>query len=132
MVCSCGLFHRQGITCRHIYTILAVEPVCEHFWHKHLKVYESWFGKNEWFTEKCNEKHNAKGPWIQEMGFCANTNRCSTAEGWFEEALPHMVPVVVPHSGKLQIPVSGLPVRSLTGVFDDAVDVKSKAYGKNP
>jgi hypothetical protein len=129
MVCTCGLFHRSGITCRHIYSIINVDPQAEHFWHKHLKLYETWFGKNDSFTNRCEKQQEVFGPYIKEHPVPIEKKRLSRVFSWFQEALPHMPPIIVPLEGKKQKFSVGVPVKNLARKFDE-VDGE-KLFEKN-
>ena len=53
--CDCHFYTRRGCACRHIYAVINTGPKIHHCTVDKLKVYESFFGTNQKFTEEVNE-----------------------------------------------------------------------------
>jgi hypothetical protein len=101
MVCTCGLFQRIGISCRHFYCIFRGEPSQTHFLFKHLKVYDTWYGNDEAFSSMCDDRRSAKGPCVS-LTFDKNTSNHSTDYEWFHKAMSDMPPVLIPRKGSVK------------------------------
>jgi hypothetical protein len=55
IICSCNLYKRVKGPCRHIYCVIGLSPVAEHFGLENFKSYEVDYGENEAYTRKVDE-----------------------------------------------------------------------------
>jgi SWIM zinc finger len=121
LVCTCGHFIRTGAPCRHIYCVLQRPPRATYCNIRHLKIYESYFGRDQQVTSILLEQFLTplEGPLIGHNSPLDPNPSENFDLNWFKEAMD----TIVLRPGVQTRYLSGMQgsIRTVTNCYDSPV-----------
>jgi hypothetical protein len=122
LVCTCGHFLRTGTPCRHIYCVLQRPPRATDCNIRQLKIYESYFGRDQQVTSILLESilTPLEGPLVGHTSLLEPNPSESFDLNWFKEATD----TIVLRPGVENLYLSGMQgsIRTVTNCYDSPDD----------
>jgi hypothetical protein len=122
LVCTCGHFFRTGTPCRHIYCVLQRPPRATDCNIRQLKIYESYFGRDQQVTSILLEQFLTplEGPLVGDTIPLEPNPSENFDLNWFKEALD----TIVLRPGVQTWHLSGMQgsIRTMTNCYDSPDD----------
>jgi hypothetical protein len=122
LVCTCGHFFRTGTPCRHIYCVLQRPPRATDCNIRHLKIYESYFGRDQQVTSILLEQFLTplEGPLVGHTSPLEPNPSENFDLNWFKEAMD----TIVLRPGVQTRYLSGMQgsIRTVTNCYDSPDD----------